>query len=193
MPLGGRHAPAPMKLKATFLYLKETSMLCKIWFLIAAAVIAIGTIGIGTMCAWQTQEKAVATAGLPDEKSDEKPSPDEAVIRKTATDFIKAFNAGDAKAVAMFWTKDGEYLQADGDELKGRDAIQKDFVDFFKSNPKATLEIDIKSIRFLGKYTAIEEGTTRIRLPGEKTPGESRYSVLHVRDDDGWHIASLRE
>lgn len=158
-----------------------------------AAAIGIATIGIGTMGGWSAQEKAVAVKEEINQGEGQKDSPDEAAIRKTATDFIKAFNAGDAKAVAAFWTKGGEYIQADGDELNGRDAIQKDFAEFFKNHAKATLEIKIQSIRFLGKYTALEEGTTSVRIPGEKIANESRYSILHVREDDGWRMASVRE
>jgi uncharacterized protein (TIGR02246 family) len=160
---------------------------------IVAVASAVAAISIGTMSGWPGQEKAPSAQEKITQGEGQKASPDEAAIRKTAADFIKAFNAADANAVAAFWTKEGEYLQANGDELKGRDAIRKDFAEFFKDNPKATIEINIQSIRFLGKYTALEEGTTRVRTPGDKTPSESSYSVLHVRDDDGWHMASLRE
>jgi hypothetical protein len=55
------------------------------------------------------------------------------------------------------------------------------------------VEVVVGSVRLLGARSAIEEGTLRLRLPGDKEPGESRYSVLHVRDADGWRMARVRE
>ena len=139
----------------------------------------------------------------PDEKADEKsaakkdkdkgkaPGP-EAAIRKTAGAFVKAFNKGDAKAVAAFWTKDGEYEGPDEEVVRGRAAIEKEYVAFFKANPKAKLEVKVETVRFLGSHTALEEGSLTVRVPGEEM-SQSRYSVLHVRDGDQWRMASVRE
>jgi hypothetical protein len=55
------------------------------------------------------------------------------------------------------------------------------------------VEVHIESLRLLGRQAALEEGALKLRLPGEKEPGVSRYSVLHVREDDGWRMASVRE
>jgi uncharacterized protein (TIGR02246 family) len=162
--------------------------------LIGAAALVVAAAGIGTILAWQPRgNTAVASERADVGEGQQEASPDETAIRKTGTDFIKAFNASDAKAIAALWTKDAEYLQADGDELKGRDAIEKDFAEFFKNNPKATIEISVQSIRILGKNVAIEEGTTRVRMPGARAAGEAGYIVLHVRDDDRWRMASVRE
>jgi uncharacterized protein (TIGR02246 family) len=116
-----------------------------------------------------------------------------AAVRKTADAFTKAFNAGDAKAVAAFWTKDGEYIGPDGESLRGRDQLEASYAEFFKQHPKAHIEVEIESVRLLGLYAALEEGMLKLTLPGDKEPGVSRYSVLHVRQDDGWHMASVRE
>lgn len=127
-------------------------------------------------------------------KGQDPPEPAEvAAVRKTAAAFARAFNAGDARAVAAFWTKDGEFIGADGQPVRGRDEIEKGYVEFFKKNPKARVEVEIASVRLLGRQTALEEGTLKLTLPGEKEPGVSRYSVLHVREDDGWRMASVRE
>jgi uncharacterized protein (TIGR02246 family) len=116
-----------------------------------------------------------------------------AEVRKTAAAYTAAFNKGDAKAAAALWEEKGEYVGPDGETLRGRAAIEKAYVEFFKKNPKATIEVVVGSVRLLGTRSAVEEGTLRLRLPGEKEPGESRYSVLHVREDDGWRMARVRE
>ncbi|HZZ81026.1 MAG TPA: SgcJ/EcaC family oxidoreductase [Gemmataceae bacterium] len=158
--------------------------------LVAAVTIAIAAAGIGTILAWQAPSVPPVIFAEEGQKDE---TPDEAAIRKSAADFTKAFDAGDAKAVAAMWIKDGEFQQADGDTLKGRDAIQKDFAEFFKNNPKAKIEIKSESLRVLGKNVAIEEGISRVRLPDSKEVGESRFSILHVREGNVWRMASVRE
>jgi uncharacterized protein (TIGR02246 family) len=122
-----------------------------------------------------------------------KESGDIAAIRKTAELFAKAFNSGDAKVVASFWTAEGEYISPDGERLKGRAAIEKAYAEYFKKAEKAQVEVKIETIRMLGKHVALEEGTLALKYPGDKTPGVSRYSVLHVREDTGWHMATVQE
>ena len=124
---------------------------------------------------------------------DKGPSKELAAVRKTADEFTAAFNRGDAKAVAAFWTQEGEMIGADGETIKGRAAIEKSYRDFFKENPKAKLEVHIANVRMLGKYTALEEGTLKLTTPADKEPNATRYSVLHVRDDEGWKMATVRE
>jgi uncharacterized protein (TIGR02246 family) len=148
---------------------------------------------------------AVAAAGvlyrLP---ADDKPAPggkepgqpesaEMAAVRKTADAYTRAFNAGDSKALASFWAKNAEYVGPDGETIRGRDDLEKSYAEFFKKNPKATIEVEIASVRLLGRHTALEEGSLKLRLPGDREPGVSRYSVLHIREDDGWKMASVRE
>src|SRR5262249_54572347 len=44
-----------------------------------------------------------------------------------------------------------------------------------------------------GKFTALEEGTLTLKIPGDSSHGVSRYSVLHVIGDDGWKMATVQE
>jgi len=40
------------------------------------------------------------------------------------------------------------------------------------------------------QWAELEEGIARVRCPGEETTGQARYSILHVREDGGWRMAS---
>jgi uncharacterized protein (TIGR02246 family) len=120
-------------------------------------------------------------------------SPDLAAVRQTAEGFVKAFNAGDAKALATFWSKDGEYIGPEGTTLHGRAAIETGYTEFFKEHPKARLEFHPESLRLMGRLIAIGQGVARVQVPGDSKPSDSRYSVLHVREDDGWKLASVHE
>lgn len=116
---------------------------------------------------------------------------DRAAIAKSASAFTAAFDAGDAKAVAVMWTEDGEYVGLDQEKFRGRAAIEKAFAEFFAKNKGATIGIKIESVRFPSKTTALEEGTLSVRI-GKKT-NTAKYSVLHVQEDGKWRMALVRE
>jgi uncharacterized protein (TIGR02246 family) len=157
---------------------------------VLAAAGAVGTLYRQTAAARPANQEA--DTDQPKAK-DNKESVEMAAVRKTADAFARAFASGNAKAVAAFWTSNGEYVGADGETLRGRDAIEKSYVEFFKRYPKATVKVDIDKVRMMGLHAALEEGMLRVTLDEGKEPSVSRYSVLHVRDDDGWKMASVRE
>jgi len=132
-------------------------------------------------------------SGSAGDKADKVKKEVTAAVRRQTAEFAAAFNKGDAKTTAAFWMTDGEFIGPDGHTLRGRRAIEKGYAAFFKKNPKASLELHPESVRLFGHHAALEEGTLKLRLPGEKHAGESRYSILHVREDDGWQMASVRE
>jgi uncharacterized protein (TIGR02246 family) len=117
----------------------------------------------------------------------------EAGIKAITAEYAKAFNAGDAKAAAGLWTTEGEYIGADGEVHSGRAAIEKGLAEFFKANPKATVEIEVENVRIIGRGTASCEGVVKLKAPGTDTPDESWYTALHVLEDGKWHAASVRE
>src|SRR5437764_15364993 len=74
---------------------------------------------------------------------------DEAAILKNAEAFIEAFHKGDAKAVAAFWTADGDYTDQTAKRLTGRDTIEKSFAEFFTENKGVKLRIEVEALRFI--------------------------------------------
>ena len=50
---------------------------------------------------------------------------DEAAIQKNAEAFVAAFHKGDAKALAAFWTPDGDYTDLTGRRRTGRGACDR--------------------------------------------------------------------
>lgn len=120
-------------------------------------------------------------------------SADEAAVRQAGQGFLKAYLAGDAKAMAAYWTENGEYISDDGTTIRGRQNIEKAYAELFaKKGGYTDAEIDVTSIRFPSKDTAIEEGRFRVRSVKEG-PTTSKYSVLHVREGGKWHMAIVRE
>ena len=117
----------------------------------------------------------------------------EEAIHDTADAFIAAFDRGDAASIAALWTVDGEYIDGTGTHVVGRAAIERQYAQFFAEHPGAKIEIAIDAIRPISDDAAIEDGRAALlpRAAGA-TPG-SPYSVIHVKVDDRWLMASVRE
>src|SRR5262245_3768726 len=79
-----------------------------------------------------------------------------------AKEFIEAFNKGDAKAVAAFWTPDGDYVDQVGRHIKGRAAIEKLYEKVFAARKGAKLTITVASARLVTPDVALEDGTTQV-------------------------------
>ncbi len=167
--------------------MKGTSIMRKtsITACIIVAAVAIG-IGFSGNRANEAGEAQSATTGA-------QRSLDENAILNAAEAFTKAFNEGNAKAIARQFTEKGEIVDADGNVLEGREAIEKDFTEIFAENPGRKMEIVIDSLRFIGRDVAIEEGTTNVSPKEGGVPTTSRYTVIHVKRNGKWQLARVQE
>ena len=116
-----------------------------------------------------------------------------AAIRAGSEAFVEAFNQGGAKAIAALWTDDGEYIDDTGQRFVGRDAIEKVYAEFFSDMPKSKIQLTIDSLRLLSNDTAVEDGRAVVAPPEGDTIGFSQYTVVHVKTDDTWKMASVRD
>src|SRR5882724_3863136 len=96
--------------------------------------------------------------------------PKVAEVTKTAGAFVEAFHKGDAKAVAAFWTPDGDFVDVDGRVFKGRKAIEDSFTEFFADNKGLKLRMDVVSIKFPTPDMAVEDGTTTLMASDGSAP-----------------------
>ena len=92
---------------------------------------------------------------------------DEKAIRAVGDAFTRAFDAGDAKAVAALYTEDAELIDENGDGSRADRRSRSFYASIFQEGPGATIEISIDSLRFLGPDVAKEEGQTRRQVGGE--------------------------
>jgi uncharacterized protein (TIGR02246 family) len=116
-----------------------------------------------------------------------------AAIRAASRAFVDAFNKGDAKAVAALWTKDGDYIDDEGQRYVGREAIEKVYAGFFAENPKARIQIVIDSARLLSESAAIEDGHAVVDPPPAGAPAVGKYTVVHVKVDGKWLMSTVRD
>jgi uncharacterized protein (TIGR02246 family) len=146
----------------------------------------------------QSQPAKPATPADPEKAGAKSPTPadrsaDETAIRANIDRFIKAYDAGDAKAVAALFTPEGVIVDKDGNEAQGREAFAQTFAELFEATPDKKIEVSVESIRFLGPDLAVEVGTTKETLAPGEPPEYDRYTVLHVKRDGKWQMALARD
>ena len=118
---------------------------------------------------------------------------DKDAISNNAKAFVAAFEQGNAKAIAAFWTEDGDYMDLTGRLLQGRAAIENAFQDFFTENKGTKLRIDVISVRFVTPDTAIEDGITSLTFADGSPPNQARYTNVHIKKNGQWFLQSVRE
>ena len=115
---------------------------------------------------------------------------DEAAIRLVAESFAKAYNLGDAQAIAGLFVAEGEIVNEEGQSTQGRPGIAEVFAGIFKEHPKTHMDLAIGSVRFVGPDMAVEEGMATVtHEPGEPAQ-HSPYSVVYARQEGKWLTAS---
>jgi uncharacterized protein (TIGR02246 family) len=134
-----------------------------------------------------------ALAALPGLAQQPKGNPkDMEAISKNGEAFIEAFHKGDAKALAAFWTTDGDLTDVTGQHVRGRDAIEKGYQELFAEHKDLKLRINSDALRFVTPDVAIEDGTLEtIPLDGGP-PTRARFTIVHVQKDSKWLMSSMR-
>jgi uncharacterized protein (TIGR02246 family) len=118
---------------------------------------------------------------------------DKAAIAKNAEAFVAAFHKGDAKALAAFWTPDGDYTTVTGRRLKGREEIERVYRQFFAEHKNLKVRIDSESLRFIAPDVAIEEGTSEVFSTDGGPPSRARFKNTHVKKQDQWFLSSVQD
>lgn len=117
---------------------------------------------------------------------------DEQAVRDAAVQFVEAYNAHKAEAVAALFGPNARMEDEDGELIEGREAIQQSYADEFESAPKAAISLTVDSLTFITPDVAVEEGAVEIFPDGETLTARSRYVAVHLRKDDKWRIISSR-
>lgn len=118
---------------------------------------------------------------------------DETAIRQAVEAYVAAYNKGDAKGLAALWSPEAVYtVPGSGEQVIGRDGIEKQFAQIFASSKGAKLDAKSASIKFVSPNVAIETGTATVLQP----PGaaeESAYSAVYVKRDGKWLLDRVSE
>ena len=169
-----------------------SQLLKTVRFFLWAAVL-LGVMVAAAQAADAVSEKAAAkpraatAAGNPAAEREEK------AIRAAADEFVKAFNAADAKAIGALWAPDAEYVDESGESFQGRAAIEKLYAELFQQHLGAMMTVKIESIRLLGPDVALEKGVARVKSPGGLADTAARYTVVHSKRDGKWIMVFGRD
>jgi uncharacterized protein (TIGR02246 family) len=117
---------------------------------------------------------------------------DESAIRAAAKSYVEAYNRGDAKAVAGHWAENADWVNPDGDRVRGRQAIEEQMQAMFDDQAGGKIEVGEVKVRLLSAEVALEEGVARVAKPGEAT-SVSNYLAIHVKKNGQWKLDSVRE
>ena len=118
---------------------------------------------------------------------------DKDAIFMNAKAFVAAFHKADAKALAAFWTPDGDYAGVAGRTFKGRAQIEKSFKELFSEGKGLKLRIEGDSLKFVTPDVAIEDGVTAVLPADGGPPNKARYTIVHVKKGGKWLISSMRD
>ncbi|MFM8951628.1 MAG: SgcJ/EcaC family oxidoreductase [Planctomycetaceae bacterium] len=134
----------------------------------------------------------VSTAALAQPVAEAPTALDKAIVAE-ADATVKAFNGGDAAALARLFSPTGELVDENGNVFTGTQAITELFTRFFAKFPKAVLEMEVTATRPLGDEIAVEEGIRRITASEGTSAAQVRYVVVREKAGDRWPIVSYRE
>ena len=109
-----------------------------------------------------------------------------------AQQYEEAYNKGDAKTLAGFYSEDVDYTDPDGAEVKGRDAMEKLLADNFAQNPGVKLSIRTDEIKQVTPDVKVSRGVATVTLPNGAAQA-TRYTAVRVKKGDHWEITQLTE
>ena len=100
---------------------------------------------------------------------------DEAVIKRRAPEFVAAWNKHDTKALAAFWTEDGDFVGPWGRKAAGRAELEKLFADEHTGTGpyrESTLEVKGDTVRLVTPDVAMED--LEVLVTGAYAPNGSK-------------------
>jgi uncharacterized protein (TIGR02246 family) len=118
---------------------------------------------------------------------------EEAAVRKAVEAYVAAFNQGDAKALAALWAPEAVYTNPlSGQQVVGREAIEKQFASVFEDAKDVKLEATTDAIQFVSPNVAVEQGMAKLIRP-DQAPEESEYTAVYVKRDGQWLLDRVTE
>jgi uncharacterized protein (TIGR02246 family) len=143
--------------------------------------------------AWGASDPQVpAGQEAPAKNASDQSSAEYQAIADLARKYEAAYEKGDPKEFASFYTEDVDYIDQDGAEVKGRDALLKLLADNFQENPGAKLAITVDEVKQLSPDVLVDRGMATVTT-SDGAAESTRYAAIHVKKNDQWRISQLTE
>ena len=139
-----------------------------------------------------TAADAGAPAQQPAAEAKNQSSPANQTADDDARKYEEAYNQGDAKTLAGFYADDVDYIDQDGAEVIGRDAMEKLLAENFQQNPGVKLAIMTEEVKQLAPDVRLTRGIATVTQPNGAAES-TRYTAVRVRKGDHWEISQLNE
>lgn len=117
---------------------------------------------------------------------------DEAGLRKAAEAYATALQAGDLNGILAFWSQDADFVNEDGQTIKGRDAIGNLYKDSLADLKSGKVSSKINSLRFLTPDVAVMDGNIDVTAK-DGSVDNNHFSAVWTRAGGKWTIASARD
>jgi uncharacterized protein (TIGR02246 family) len=120
-------------------------------------------------------------------------SPSDVEIHNLLKALTTAYNQADAKGLAAVFTDDAILFDQDGKEVRGRDAIGRQYGEAFDLGPTCKIVEEVEAVHFLSPEVASVIG--HFHLDDEKGTAlfSGRYNLIAVRKQNQWKLAELRD
>jgi uncharacterized protein (TIGR02246 family) len=121
----------------------------------------------------------------------------DAQVRKLQSDFATAWKSHDAKAVAGYWSPDGDVITPDGKTWTGREQVEGFFDGAFKTMLKdTTFTPMVANIRWLTPSIAIVDCSYTVEnerdAAGNPITERGLYTSVVMRKGGRWWLAAVR-
>jgi uncharacterized protein (TIGR02246 family) len=133
---------------------------------------------------------AAPSAAQPSGEGTNQSTPENQSLDDGSRKYEEAYNKGDAKTLAGLYSDDVYYIDQDGAEVKGRDAMEKLLADNFRQNPGAKLAITPEEVKQLAPDVKVTRGLATVTLANGASE-TTRYTAIRVKKGDHWEISQL--
>ena len=107
--------------------------------------------------------------------------------------YVTAFNQGNAEAMAACWSEQGVLTSRGvGGEIKGREALQKEFAALLTEYPGLQMEVVLGPAQVISPSVVTQAGQTNLTGPNDSRMGHE-FDVVYVQAGDQWMIDRVTE
>ncbi|NLE39905.1 MAG: SgcJ/EcaC family oxidoreductase, partial [Pirellulaceae bacterium] len=120
-------------------------------------------------------------------------SDDVQALKALGNAYRAAFAEADAAAIAGLFTEDGDFIDASGRLVEGRQAIAMEYEGFFAVHGKVELLTRPVGLKFLGPDVAVVDGVAQADPPTPGPPTVAHWTTICVKRNNKWQFQSIRE
>lgn len=147
------------------------------------AVVSI--LGVMALQAHWNEPKALAAFSSQQDKEKE--------VQAYLTEVAATFNKHDAKAVGTLFLPEGELVDADGNVLKTRAALEEHYGAIFKAKPQSQLAVTKETLRLISDNLAMFDGQALVKPSPQEPQRQTRFAAVLSKQGNQWYIASIRD